>query len=520
MNRPSVRATLRMLFGLMALAAFATTAVAAKAGKDENKGAKPAKAEGAKAPAAKPVKALAEKAVAKVPAKKAPARKPAPGGSGGKSAGAAGEALYGMLSKARRSKAVRTLFDRLNAAARTQSWKKGTTRELTGNLRLLRTRAGKSGARVRKLYLVRELSGAVHVLSVPANVATLKKGSGSPYANLKSKLRNKMKLSVTATTSVVDGRTYGFMKLLKPPKRLLLDRLFFIAIVALLFLTMVGMGLTLTVGDFGLVFKKPLGMIIGPICQFGLLPLVAMLLGRLAGFYDTYPYIFLGMILIAASPGGVTSNLMTYLGKGDVALSVSLTAVCTVLSLFFTPLLLTVYVSNIPDINIPVMDVVKQILILVIVPLIIGMLIRAKAEAFAKRAEKIFAAIGVFALLFLIVVGVWSNLEKFSDTARYGVKFYAMVFVLTLCGMVLAALLAKLVRVPNFQVRAISLECGLRNASLAMTIAILLQDRIGDFHSSMFFTSGIFGLWMYIAGALTIFLFKHLLPVKEEPAED
>ena len=85
--------------------------------------------------------------------------------------------------------------------------------------------------------------------------------------------------------------------------------------------------------------------------------------------------------------------------------------------------------------------------------------------------------------------------------------------------MIASALIAKLVRVTNYQTRAISLECGLRNASLAMTIAILLQDQIGDFSSSMFFTSGIFGLWMYIAGAITIVLFPKALPVKDERAE-
>ena len=361
---------------------------------------------------------------------------------------------------------------------------------------------------------MREVTGDVYVLALPAE----KPGADSPYAGLAGKAKHKLQFKVQVASGEVDGVQYDFITLVDPPERLLLDRLFFIAIVLLIFLTMVGMGLTLTTADFALVFKKPLGVIIGVVLQFGLLPLVAMALGRLAGFYHSYPFIFLGLILVASSPGGVTSNLMTYLGKGDVALSVSLTAICTVLSLLFTPLMITLYVANIPDFSIPVMEVVKTMLVLVIVPLFVGMLIRWKAEKFAKKAEKPFAILGVFALLFLIVVGVWSNLDKFADTDRYGFTFYAIIFALTLAGMVFAAVVSKLARINNFQTRAISLEVGLRNASLAMTIALLLQDQIGDFSSSMFFASGIFGLWMYVAGAISIFAFKKALPVEQKPS--
>ncbi len=420
-----------------------------------------------------------------------------------------GEELYHRLATlARTAGADRSLFARLRAAAAAIDWTDGARESFLGNLRRLEL-----GEADGELYLVRDRNGQVYVLATPPDPAALAKDAGTPYADLREQVKHKMTFTVTHVTGVVDGTRYRFARLDAAPERTALDRLFFIAIILLLFLTMVGMGLTLTVADFSLVFKKPLGMIVGVACQFGVLPLVAMLLGRALGFYETYPFIFLGMILIAASPGGVTSNLMTYFGKGDVALSVSLTAVCTVLAIAATPLLLTLYVAGIPDFTIPVGEVVKTMLVLVIVPLSVGMLVRSRAAAFAKRAEKPFALLGIVALLFLIVTGVWSNLDQFADTARYGFKFYAAVFVLTLSGMLLGAVVAKLARITNVQARAISLEVGLRNASLAMTIAILLQDRLGDFASSMFFTSGIFGLWMYFAGALAIVSFDRLLPV-------
>ena len=98
-------------------------------------------------------------------------------------------------------------------------------------------------------------------------------------------------------------------------------------------------------------------------------------------------------------------------------------------------------------------------------------------------------------------------------------KFYGIIFALTLLGMIFAGVISKAVGINNYQTRAISLEVGLRNASLSMTIALLLQDQMGDFASSMFFSSAIFGLWMYFAGATTIFGFKKLLPVDEAEIE-
>jgi predicted Na+-dependent transporter len=222
------------------------------------------------------------------------------------------------------------------------------------------------------------------------------------------------------------------------------------------------------------------------------------------------------MILITAIPGGVTSNLMTYYAKGDLALSISMTSFSTILSIIFTPLLLAFYCADMPEVTIPVKIVAQTILILVIIPLVIGMSVRGKWETFAKKATPVFSALGIIALLVLIIAGVLSNLHVFADTARYGLKFYLTVFSLTFMGMLSGILSSKLIGINNYQTRAISLETGLRNAALAMTIALLIQDTMGDFYSSMFVTSGLFGLVMYMAGIISIFLYKSFLPVEEE----
>ena len=312
----------------------------------------------------------------------------------------------------------------------------------------------------------------------------------------------------------IDGETYRFAKLISSPEQTKLDRIFKISIILMLFFVMVGMGMTLTFKEFTLVFAKPRGIILGEILQFGFMPFLAMCLGHLLGFYEHYPFIFVGMILITATPGGVTSNLMTYYAKGDLALSISLTSISTVISLVFTPLLLALYCADMPEINIPLKIVVQTILILVIIPLIVGMAIRGKWQSFAQKATPFFSALGIVSLIVLIVVGVLSNLHAFADTARYGFKFYMTMFSLTMLGMIFGIFIPKMFRIDNYQTRAISLETGLRNSSLAMTIALLLQDAMGDFYSSMFVTSGLFGLAMYFAGLIAILSYKPLLPTQ------
>ncbi len=424
----------------------------------------------------------------------------------------ADEDLYRRLSQAARGAGDATLLTKLNNAARAADWDRSVESEFEGNLRYLKPDA-KTG--VEGLYMVRNITGELHVLAVPET------GKADPnYDNIEGLMESKLIFKVGIVKGAVDGVEYSFARFTERPKQLLLDRIFKISIVLMLFFVMVGMGLTLTMNDFKLVVQKPMGIITGALLQWAVMPLVAVGLGRILGFYEAYPFIFVGMVLITASPGGVTSNLMTYYAKGDLALSISLTSFSTVLSLVFTPLLLSLYCANVPEVTIPVKLVVQTIIILVIVPLAIGMSVRSRWAAFAKKATPFFSILGVLALLFLIGAGLLGNYEMFGDTERYGFTFYSMVFGLTLGGMIIGAVVPKLLRIGNYQVRAISLETGLRNASLAMAIALLIQDYMGDFHSSMFFTSALFGLWMYVAGFISIAVYKRLLPVQPQPEID
>lgn len=425
------------------------------------------------------------------------------------------EALYRKLSGIGIGKGDSSLFDRLNDNSKNMDWDRADKTEFVGNLRIVKYIKEKNAGSDARIYLLRKLNGELYILSLPADPSALAEGGDSPYAGLDGISGNKMVFNIKTLHTMIDGETYKLAKLISGPEQLRLDRIFKICIILMLFFVMVGMGMTLTFKEFALVFIKPRGIILGEILQFGFMPFLAMCLGRFLGFHEQYPFIFVGMILITAIPGGVTSNLMTYYAKGDLALSISLTSFSTVMSIALTPLLLALYCADIPEIAIPVKVVVQTISILVIIPLIVGMAIRGKWKSLAEKATPFFSALGIISLIVLIIVGVLSNLHAFADTARYGFKFYTTIFSLTMLGMLFGILVPKLFRINNYQTRAISLETGLRNSTLAMTIALLIQDAMGDFYSSMFVTSGVFGLSMYLAGALAIFLYKPLLPVTE-----
>ncbi|HQO01187.1 MAG TPA: bile acid:sodium symporter family protein [Spirochaetota bacterium] len=421
----------------------------------------------------------------------------------------AGEQLYRDLSRAARD-SNSTIISQLALQGEQINWDNAGKATFEGNLRFLESASTGTGTDVSGIFMVRRLDGKLHVVSVPSG------GAADYYSGLANMLGHKLVFNALVAESTIDGRTFSFIRFLQRPEQLMLDRVFKISIVFMFFFVMLGMGLNLTINDFKLVLQKPRGIIIGIFLQWLLMPLLALGMAYAVGFYHSFPFIYAGIVLICACPGGVTSNLMTYYAKGDLALSVSLTSVSTVLALFFTPFILTVFCANIPDVKVPTGLIVQTIVGLVLVPLILGMSIRRKWLQFAVKATPFFSALGVVALLLVIGVGIFTNAEKFLDTARYSPAFYIMVVALSVVGMFVAAFFPKPFKVENYQIRAISIEVGLRNSTLAVTIALLIQDLMGDFHSSMFVTTAIYGITMYITGFLMIIAYKYILPLDDK----
>lgn len=422
-----------------------------------------------------------------------------------------GEVAYIELNRLLSGQGGKSFIRKLKRAGGSIDWQQVNQEEsFRGYLRFIERGEGReNGENGERVYLLRSTEGEVFILTFP-----------DPLKDMTQELRQmtkyKMDYRVKSKVEQVGGLELKFSSFSAEPSRPLIDRLFYLFIVVLLFTVMLGMGLTLTLENFKHVFKKPRAMIVGPICQVGILPFLAMLFGTWSGIGEQYPFVYVGLILVAASPGGVTSNLLTYWGRGDLALSISMTAFSTMLSIFFTPFLLYIYTVQVSDVSLPIGDIASQILTLVLIPLFLGMFIRSRAEKFARCSQSFFSILGVSALLILITTGLLNNPEVLVDFERYGLKFYTVIMGLTLSAMISSLLIAKLLKISNYQTRAISLETGIQNGSLAIAIALLIQDRIGDFYSSTVFTSGLYGIWMYLAGGIMIASFKKILPLNNQ----
>ncbi len=431
----------------------------------------------------------------------------------------AGEELYDDFLEASRTEEGAVLFNRLDDYARTVDWSEAREEEFEGHLRHLPVEVNDEV--LAEIFLVRQLDGELYILSITPP-EEMDEETAVFYEELEELTGDKLIFEVKVKEGTVNGETYSFARFVEPPQQVLLNRIFEICCTLMLFLIMVGMGLTLTVKDFSQVFIKPRAMIIGALMQWLLLPLVAVAIGYLMGYHESYPYIFMGIVLIMVSPGGTTSNLMTYFARGDLALSVSLTSFSTVLSLFLTPLLLTFYCAYVTDVPIPAGLIMQIIFGLVIVPLMLGMFVKSRWPEWAQKAVPIFSSLGIIALFIIIGAGIMTNLEKFADTERYGLVEYLLLFGLIFLSMFLGVVIPKLFRVNNYQTRALSMEVGLRNSILAMTIAVLMEDIVGDFYSSMFAVSALYGIAMYFVGGVAIPAFRRFLPVSDDEyaAED
>ena len=234
-------------------------------------------------------------------------------------------------------------------------------------------------------------------------------------------------------------------------------------------LIMLGLGLGLTTQDFTRVIKNPKDFIIGIICQLILLPIIAYILILV---FKTPIEIALGVMIIAAAPGGVTSNVMTKFAKGDVALSVSLTAIISLISIISVPFIIfksanLLGVSNISQ-EITLTGIAIKMAGVVTVPVVIGMIVRKFANNFITAKINIINKIT--GILFIIVfAAIW--IEEKENILSYLAQAGVIVLTLNIVMMSIAYLVAKNFATGIEQIKCISLECGLQNGTLAVFVA-------------------------------------------------
>jgi len=265
-------------------------------------------------------------------------------------------------------------------------------------------------------------------------------------------------------------------------------------------LIMLGLGLGLTLNDFKRVLQNPKIFFVGIFSQIVLLPIIAYILLLVIKVPTA---IALGVMIIAAAPGGVTSNVMTKFARGDVALSISLTAVCSLISIISVPLIVfssakLIGVSNISE-EITMTGIALKMAGVVTLPVFIGMIIRKFTENFISNNIKFIERTTGF--LFLIVfAAIW--IEERNNILSYLSQAGVIVLTLNIVMMIFAYYLAKVFSSNIEQRRCIAIECGLQNGTLAVFVATQIFNEI-----IYVIPTAAYALIMYI----TAFIFMYLL---------
>ena len=257
---------------------------------------------------------------------------------------------------------------------------------------------------------------------------------------------------------------------------------------------MFGLGLGLTVGDFTRVIKNPRDFFVGFICQVILLPIIAFIL---INVLSLPPEIALGVMVIAAAPGGITSNILTKFADGDVALSVCLTAVVSLLSIFIVPLIVfnsAEFLGIETSKDISMLNIAIKMFFVVTVPVIFGMIVRALMTDFIVSKALIIQRLSV--ILFLVVfIAIW--VEEWDRIVSYITRAGLIAFILNMTMIFVGYYVAKFFTSGIAQRKCISLECGLQNGTLAVFVTTQLFDDIvstAAYALIMFCTSIIFVL--------------------------
>ena len=266
-------------------------------------------------------------------------------------------------------------------------------------------------------------------------------------------------------------------------------------------LIMLGLGLGLTGRDFLRVINYPKDFLVGFICQLILLPVVAFIIVLIL---DLPIEIALGVMIIAAAPGGVTSNVMTKFANGDVALSISLTAIISLISIISVPFIIfksadLLGISNIST-NITMTGIAFKMALVVTVPVILGMIIRKFAENFIT--SNISTIERITTLLFIIVfASIW--IEERENIFTYLKQAGLAVLLLNITMMLIAYYVAKLIATGIKQRKCIAIECGLQNGTLAIFVATQIFSDI-----SYIIPTAAYALIMYITGFILIFILR------------
>lgn len=280
------------------------------------------------------------------------------------------------------------------------------------------------------------------------------------------------------------------------------------SILPLLMIIMFGMGLTVTPKDFIIVFKRPKEVIIGCMAQFIVMPFLAFTLGKL---FNLETGLLVGVILVGTCPGGTSSNVMTYLGKGDVALSVGMTCVSTLLAPFLTPLITFLLLKSTVSIDMYAMFV--SIIKVVLLPISAGMIINHFFTKFTQSIIEVLPLISVTAIVSIIASVVSANSQKILST---GAIVFIVVILHNTLGYAIGYGIGTALKMNIPKRKAVAIEVGMQNSGLATGLAAQAFPNL----AMATVPGAIFSVWHNISGAIIANIFAKLEENKTSKIEN
>lgn len=277
------------------------------------------------------------------------------------------------------------------------------------------------------------------------------------------------------------------------------------AIMPLLAMIMFAMGLTLRSSDFKRVWNNPQPIALAIIIQFSVMPIAAVLLSKAFGLSDE---LTIGMVIVGACAGGTASNVMTYLARGDVALSVSMTLASTLWGVFATPWIISITAGEV--IKIDSQGILLSLIQMVLIPIVAGFLITHFQPNFANKINKYLADIASGLILLIIAIIVALNAEEIG-TLGYGV--FAAVALHNIIGLISGYAAGKLTRQTEVTCRTLAIEIGMQNSGLGVALALKYFGPLAALPGA------VFSIWHNISGAILAGLWRWQIDLKIRAAE-
>ena len=265
----------------------------------------------------------------------------------------------------------------------------------------------------------------------------------------------------------------------------------------LLMVVMFGMGLTLKPESFVLVFKRPKDILCGIFTQYTIMPLLALGLSRLFGLDAA---LTAGVILVGTCPGGTASNVITYFSKGDIALSVSMTSVNTLLAPILTPLVTFLLLSTTVEVNMASM--LLAIVNVILIPIVLGFIINRFFASAIQKMVDLLPVISVVAICMIVATVVAHNAKKIYTC---GFLFLSVVVLHNLLGYLCGFTLGKLLKMEPAKIKAFSIEIGMQNSGLATSLAATSFPTL----AMATVPGAIFSVWHNISGAILAEIYRH-----------